>query len=143
MHLLKKRSMTGKEIIDEAEKQSGGRWRPSPGLIYPLLSRLLASGFVEEVEGGRYTLTDRGVEELGRIEKIRSRMSEQFDLFMTLGAAGRYFVTDVFDRMVVLASVMGENIDRLSKEQRERYRRFLKKELQGLEAEEEKPSNKS
>ena len=32
--------MTGKEIIDKAILQSHGKWRPSPGLIYPMLGRL-------------------------------------------------------------------------------------------------------
>jgi len=138
MQLLREKAMTGKEIIDEAEKQSGGRWRPSPGLIYPLLGRLLSSGFVEEVEGGRYILTGKGVRELERIDKIRGRISEQFSLLITLGAAGRYLITDIFDRMATLASMIGENIDRLSEEQRERYKRFLRSELQRLKAEGEK-----
>jgi len=138
MHLLKERAMTGKEIIEEAGRQSGGRWRPSPGLIYPLLGRLLSSGFIEEVEGGRYTLTDKGVRELERIDKIRGRLSEQFDLLLLLGTAGRYFITDIFDKMTALASILSKNVDRLSREQRERYRRFLKMELQRLDEASEK-----
>jgi DNA-binding PadR family transcriptional regulator len=36
-----KRPITGKEIIDEAIILSQGKWGPSPGLIYPMLGRLL------------------------------------------------------------------------------------------------------
>ena len=32
--LLEEEPMTGKEIIDRAILQSGGKWKPSPGLIY-------------------------------------------------------------------------------------------------------------
>ena len=44
LELLKKKPHTGKEIIDSAVKQSDGIWKPSPGLIYPLLGRLLDEG---------------------------------------------------------------------------------------------------
>ncbi len=39
LELLTEQSMTGKEIIDKAIVQSQGKWRPSPGLIYPMLGR--------------------------------------------------------------------------------------------------------
>ena len=48
LHLLNSKPMTGKEIIIEAEKRSDGAWSPSPGLIYPLLGRLLRDELIEE-----------------------------------------------------------------------------------------------
>ena len=54
--------MTGKEIIDRATVESGGKWKPSPGLIYPLLGRLLDDGLVTEDKDGRYSITKKGVE---------------------------------------------------------------------------------
>jgi hypothetical protein len=50
LELLKKKSHTGKEIIDYAVEQSNGIWKPSPGLIYPLLGRLLDEGLIEELK---------------------------------------------------------------------------------------------
>ncbi len=41
---LEKMPHTGKEIIDSAIEESAGEWKPSPGLIYPLLGRLLDEG---------------------------------------------------------------------------------------------------
>ena len=37
LELLQKKPHTGKEIIDHAVKESGGRWNPSPGLILSLI----------------------------------------------------------------------------------------------------------
>ena len=54
LELLQKKPHTGKEIIDTAIKQSGGRWKPSPGLIYPLLGRLLEEELIEEAKNGKY-----------------------------------------------------------------------------------------
>jgi DNA-binding PadR family transcriptional regulator len=53
----------GYEIINELQAQSGGRWRPSAGSVYPTLQQLADEGLVtsEEVDGRRiYTLTEAG-----------------------------------------------------------------------------------
>src|SRR6187431_1903283 len=53
----------GYEIITELQAQSGGRWRPSAGSVYPTLQQLADEGLVtsEDVDGRRvYTLTDEG-----------------------------------------------------------------------------------
>ena len=48
LETLKKKPHTGKEIIDFAIKQTEGKWKPSPGLIYPLLGRLLDEKLIQE-----------------------------------------------------------------------------------------------
>ncbi|MEW6605087.1 MAG: PadR family transcriptional regulator, partial [Thermoproteota archaeon] len=70
LSLLKEHSLTGKEIIDKATEQSGGRWKPSPGLIYPLLGRLLEEGLVTEDKDGRYTITKKGLEITSDLESF-------------------------------------------------------------------------
>jgi DNA-binding PadR family transcriptional regulator len=65
--LLEERSMHGYEIISELDARSGGRWRPSPGSIYPALEKLEGRGLIvsAEVDGKRqFSLTDRGREVL-------------------------------------------------------------------------------
>jgi DNA-binding PadR family transcriptional regulator len=60
---LLKKPMHGYEVIQELEAQSGGRWRPSAGSVYPTLQQLADEGLVtsEEVDGRRtYTLTEEG-----------------------------------------------------------------------------------
>ena len=61
--VLKLRPMHGYEVIQQLEAQSGGRWRPSAGSVYPTLQQLADEGLVtsEEIDGRRtYTLTDEG-----------------------------------------------------------------------------------
>lgn len=41
--------MSGSEIIDEIESKTNGRWKPSPGSIYPLLAWLQDNGHVKEL----------------------------------------------------------------------------------------------
>ena len=60
---LQDRPMHGYEVIQELERRTEGRWRPSAGSIYPTLQLLEDEGLVtsEEVERRRtYSLTDAG-----------------------------------------------------------------------------------
>lgn len=63
LSVLTARPMHGYEVITELESQSGGRWRPSAGSVYPTLQQLSDEGLVtsEEIDGRRvYALTDEG-----------------------------------------------------------------------------------
>lgn len=55
----------GYELIVELEARSSGRWRPSPGSVYPALTRLEAQGLVQADEQDQkkvFSLTARGRE---------------------------------------------------------------------------------
>ena len=61
--VLQQKPLHGYEVIQELEGQSGGRWRPSAGSVYPTLQQLADEGLATstEVDGRRtYTLTDDG-----------------------------------------------------------------------------------
>jgi DNA-binding PadR family transcriptional regulator len=60
--------ITAKEIVDMAIEQSEGRWKPSPGYIYPMIWKLLNKGLISEVDKGRYSLTKQGMKLLSDID---------------------------------------------------------------------------
>jgi DNA-binding PadR family transcriptional regulator len=65
LKLLTEKPLSGAEIVEEIERETDGRWRPSPGSIYPLLASLQDQGYTHESpngEGGmkRYVLTEEG-----------------------------------------------------------------------------------
>jgi len=63
LDVLAEAPMHGYEIIRTLEERSGGRWRPSPGSVYPTLQLLADEGLVTaaDVDGRRvYSLTDTG-----------------------------------------------------------------------------------
>lgn len=63
--------MHGYELITELEVRSSGRWRPSPGSIYPALARLEQQGLITAQESDErkvFSLTDRGREARAVIE---------------------------------------------------------------------------
>jgi DNA-binding PadR family transcriptional regulator len=83
---LSEKPMSGSEIMDEIEKRTNGRWRPSPGSIYPLLAWLQDNGYVKELptdQSGlkRYQLTENGVKLLEEQKKIRLKFRKEARFF--------------------------------------------------------------
>ena len=79
---LAEKPMSGSEIINEIESRTSGRWKPSPGSIYPLLAWLQDNGHVKELpmdQGGmkRYQLTDNGKTLLEEQRKITEEQREK------------------------------------------------------------------
>ena len=64
--LAERAPLHGYELIAELEERSEGRWRPSPGSMYPTLGRLEAKGLIvgvvdEDGDGKKaYGLSDDG-----------------------------------------------------------------------------------
>ncbi len=67
LRLLAEEPRNGYQLMQTIEERSDGRWRPSPGSVYPTLSQLEDEGLVRstESEGARhFELTDAGREHL-------------------------------------------------------------------------------
>ena len=80
LELLDKKPHTGKEIIDNAVKESDGKWKPSPGLIYPLLGRLLDEKLIEETKDGKYKVSKTGKATLADIDEFNNVVKKQLDV---------------------------------------------------------------
>ena len=87
LKLIADESRHGYELIKAIEEMTGGRYAPSPGVVYPTLSLLLDEGAVEEVaddsprkafaatEAGRKELADRAEE----AERLIARLTRLND----------------------------------------------------------------
>jgi DNA-binding PadR family transcriptional regulator len=67
MLLLAEEPRNGYQLMQAIEERSGGRWRPSPGSIYPTLAQLEDEGLIratEEEVGKLFELTERGREHI-------------------------------------------------------------------------------
>ncbi len=134
--LLKEQPMTGKEIIDKAILQSDGKWRPSPGLIYPLLGRLLEEGLIDEIDNGKYKITGKGLDISADIESVHSILQKQLDVMLRVGNIGRFMAMDLIDRISTIGSTLSSNLDRMTEQERTKYREFLMSELNKLDKQE-------
>jgi len=66
--LLAEEPRNGYQLMQTIEERSDGRWRPSPGSVYPTLSQLEDEGLIRGIErdGTKlFELTDQGRERLG------------------------------------------------------------------------------
>jgi DNA-binding PadR family transcriptional regulator len=135
---LREQPLTGKEIIDKATLQSEGKWKPSPGLIYPLLARLVSDGLVTEDKDGRYHVTKKGVEITSDLESFSNVIQKQIDVMLRVGNVGKFVAMDVIDRVAAVGSAISSNLDSMTQEERSKYKSFLQSELRKLEDQEAK-----
>ena len=133
LEVLKKKPHTGKEIIDAAIEQSDGIWKPSPGLIYPLLGRLLDEGLIEETKAGKYQITRKGKATADDLESINEIVKKQLDVLFRIGSVGRFVAMDVLERISSMGALLSSNVSNMTKEETSKYRKFLESELRKME----------
>ena len=132
LELLQKKPFTGKEIIDNAVKESGGRWKPSPGLIYPLLGRLLDEELIEETKDGKYQVSKKGKNTLSDLESFNNIVKKQLDTIFRVGNIGKFVAMDVLERVTILGNLLSSNVEKMTKSEAEKYRKFLESELKKI-----------
>ena len=126
---LKKQPHTGKEIIDSANEASAGEWKPSPGLIYPLLGRLLDEGLIEENGNGKYQITEKGNELLVDMVVWKSNMQSQMDTVIKMLNMGKFMGMDILERVTILGNLLSTNVNRMTNHEVDKYKKFLETEL--------------
>ena len=129
LQLLQKQPHTGKEIIDSAVEESGGRWKPSPGLIYPLLGRLLDEGLIEETDNGKYSISKKGQETIGDLETFKNNITKQLETVFRVGNIGKFMAMDVLERVTILGNLLSSNFSNKTNHEVEKYKKFLESEL--------------
>jgi len=142
LELLKKKPHTGKEIIDYAVEQSNGIWKPSPGLIYPLLGRLLDEGLIEETKDGKYQLTKKGTDTAADVDKINDIVKKQLDVLFRLGNVGRFVAMDLLEKIATMGSILSSNMTNMTDEENAKYRKFLENELKKIDEKNAKKKGK-
>ena len=96
LKLLAEKPLSGVEIVEVIEKETGGKWKPSPGSIYPLLAWLQDKGYTIEsstVESGmkRYALTDKGKEFFKEQVKFGQKFLEKLEWLAPMLVGGFHF----------------------------------------------------
>jgi len=136
LELLKKKERTGKEIIDYAVEQSNGIWKPSPGLIYPLLGRLLDEELIKETKDGRYQLTKKGNETAADVDKINDIVRKQLEVLFRLSNVGRFVAIDILEKISAMGSILSSNFAHMTDDETKKYRHFLESELKKIQGKE-------
>ena len=142
LETLKKYPCTGKDIIELAVKQSGGKWKPSPGLIYPLLGRLLDDGLIEETKDGKYQITRKGRAMTDDLETLNNIVKNQLDVMFRVGTIGKFVAMDLLERITSIGNSLSSNVSNVTREETTKYKKFLESELYKLESSEKKSRDK-
>ncbi|GFN39915.1 MAG: PadR family transcriptional regulator [Thaumarchaeota archaeon] len=129
LDLLKKNPCTGKEIINAATKQSEGKWKPSPGLIYPLLGRLLEENLIQEYKNGKYQITRKGKTTTDDLATINNIVKNQLDVMFRIGSVGKFVAVDLLERVSSMASILSSNVHNMTKTENAKYKKLLESEL--------------
>jgi len=132
LQLLQKQPHTGKEIIDSAVEESGGKWKPSPGLIYPLLGRLLDEGLIQETDNGKYSISKKGQDTIGDLETFRNNITKQLETVFRVGNIGKFMAMDVLERVTILGNLLSSNVNNMTNHEIEKYKKFLESELEKI-----------
>ena len=111
LHALADEPLNGYQLMQIIEERSGGRWRPSPGSVYPALAQLEDQGFVRSVErdGQKlFELTDAGREHLSERSDHKPPWEEEDDPRSEAVGELRSLVAQVAQAAVQVAQVADE-----------------------------------
>jgi len=131
--ITKRENIHGKGNYDYAVEQSNGIWKPSPGLIYPLLGRLLDEKLIEETKDGRYQLTKQGLETAQDVDKINDIVKNQLEVLFRLGNVGRFVALDLLEKISSMGSILSSNLSNMTEDETQKYKKFLQEELEKME----------
>ncbi len=122
LSVLAEQAAHGYEVMRTLEERSAGRWRPSPGSVYPTLQLLEDEGLVrsQDVEGRKvYELTDAGREEAaararrtaGNEERAESPLREA--MFQLAGATRQVGMSGSDELTTAAAAILDDARKRL------------------------------
>ena len=99
LKFLAEKAMSGAEIVEVIKKETSGKWKPSPGSIYPLLAWLQDKGYTSEassMENGmkRYVLTEKGEEFFQEQVKFGQAFLEKLQWLAPMLIGGFHFGTN-------------------------------------------------
>jgi DNA-binding PadR family transcriptional regulator len=110
LKFLAEKPMSGVEIVEEIEQETGGKWKPSSGSIYPLLAWLLDKGYTREssdLEIGmkRHSLTDKGKKFFEEQVKFGEKLMDKLEWLAPMLIGGFYVGTKNHEDSLVRKSV--------------------------------------
>ena len=99
LKFLTEKPMSGAEIIEKIEQETCGKWKPSPGSIYPLLAWFQDKGYTNEsstVESGmkRYALTNKGEKFFEEQVKVGHKFLEKLEWLAPMLVGGIHYGTN-------------------------------------------------
>jgi len=93
---------------------------------------LLDEGLIEEIKDGKYQITKKGKATAEDVEKINDVVKKQLEVLSRLGNLGKFVAMDIIEKIASMGALLSTNASNMTKNETERYRKFLKSELERL-----------
>jgi len=93
------------------------------------MGRLIQEGLIDQMDDGRYKIMMKGLETIKDLDSVQNIFQKQFELLLRLGNTGRFITLDLLDRISNLAPALASNFDKMTEQERNRYKHFLRTEL--------------
>jgi len=106
-----------------------------------MLGRLLEEGLISETDSGKYKITSSGIDMAADVDSVHNIMQKQLDVVMRVGNAGKFMAMDMIDRLSAIGLTLSSNLDKMTEQEREKYKLFLLSELKKLQEQEGKKDN--
>jgi predicted transcriptional regulator len=103
-----------------------------------MLGRLLEEGLISETDSGKYKITSKGMDIAADVDSVHSIMQKQLDVVMRVGNVGKFVAMDMIDRLSAIGLTLSSNLDKMTEQEREKYKQFLVSELKKLQEQESK-----
>ena len=98
-----------------------------------MIGRLLDEGLIEEVSDGKYRISKKGKSTLGELESFNDYVKKQLDVVFRLANIGEFLASDMIERVSTIGNLLSSNVGKMTNQETEKYKNFLKSELEKLE----------
>jgi len=111
LYILSDGPKNGAELMDTIDMMSHGHWKPSPGSIYPLLSKAVEEKLIVKRDDRTYELTPAGFEEISMFKTGDSSKPESIDSILTDIDSNLSYLEDLSEEKL---SAFAETLERIS-----------------------------
>jgi hypothetical protein len=67
------------------------------------------------------------------IASVQNMLQKQVDVMLRVGSVGKFMALDLIDRVSTIGSTLSSNLDRMTEQEREKYKQFLLTELKKMD----------
>ena len=101
-----------------------------------MLGRLIEEGLIDQMDDGRYKIMMKCLAMIKDLESLHNLFQKQFEILLRLGNTGRFITLDLFDRISNIRPALTSNFDKMTEQERNRYKQFLRTELRKVNQQE-------
>ena len=81
----------------------------------------------------KWKISKKGKSTLGELDSFNDYVKKQLDVVFRLANIGEFLASDMIERVSTIGNLLSSNVGKMTGQETEKYRKFLKSELEKLE----------